>query len=62
MVEGVGETVPRRHVGVAEARQIGGDEVKAVGEQRDQVAEHMAGGREAVEQQNRGRIGGPASR
>ena len=40
-----------RHIGVAEARQIGSDDMETVGEQRDQVAEHVAGGREAVQQE-----------
>jgi len=40
-----------RHIGVSEARQIGSHHVEAVGQERDQVAEHMAGGREAVQQQ-----------
>ena len=42
---------PARHVGVAEARQVGRDDMEAVGEQRDEVAEHVAGAREAVQQQ-----------
>ena len=45
-----------RHVGVAEARQIGRDDVEAVGQQRDQVAEHVARAREAVQQQQLRRI------
>ena len=60
--DGLGEAVDRlrdpveriafiRQIGVAEAREIGSDDMEAVGEQRDQVAEHMAGGREAVQQQ-----------
>src|ERR1700683_5097582 len=60
--DGVGEAINRRrdlvervrlirHIGVAEARQIGSYDMEAVGEQRDQVAEHMAGGGEAVQQQ-----------
>ena len=54
-VDRVGEPVEgaaaARHVGVAEARQIRRDHMEAVGEQRDQVAEHMARAREAVQQQ-----------
>ena len=60
--DGLGEAVDRRrdlvervrfvrHIGVAEAREIGSDDMETVGEQRDQVAEHMAGGGEAVQQQ-----------
>ena len=66
--DGLGEAVDRlrdpvecvrpiRHVGVAEARQIGRDDMESVGEQRDEVAEHMAGGREAVQQQQLRRAG-----
>ena len=40
-----------RHIGVAEARQIRSDDMEAVGEQRDEIAEHVAGGWEAVQQQ-----------
>src|SRR6516162_7316148 len=58
----LGETVDRsrdlieamaaaRHVGVAEARQVGGNDVEAIGQERDEVAEHVAGAREAVQQQ-----------
>jgi len=39
------------HVGLAEARQVGSNNVKAVGQERDEVPEHMAGAREAMEQQ-----------
>jgi hypothetical protein len=37
------------HVGLSEARQIGSNHVKAVGQERDEVPEHMAGGRETME-------------
>jgi hypothetical protein len=40
-----------RHVGLSEARQIGRDDVKAVGQERDEVPEHRAGARESMEQQ-----------
>ena len=45
-----------RHVGVAEARQVGGDDVEAIGQKRDEVAEHVAGAREAVQQQQLRRV------
>ena len=48
-VEGVLEVVG--HLGVAEARIVGREDVEAVGERRDQVAELMRGGGEAAEQQ-----------
>ena len=62
VVERVGEVAARRHVRLAEARQIGRDDVKAIGQQRDEIAEHVARAREAVKQQQRRRIRGPASR
>ena len=40
-----------RQIGVAEAREIGSDDMEAVGEQRNEIAEHVAGCREAVQQQ-----------
>src|SRR5262249_23316252 len=46
-----------RHVGLSEARQIGGDDVKAGGKERDKTPEHMAGARETMEQQQVGRAG-----
>ena len=58
VVEGVGEVAARRHVRLAEARQIGRDDVEAVGQQRDEIAEHVARRREAVQQQQLRRIGG----
>ena len=60
--DGVGESIDRRRdlvervrfvrdFGVAEAREIGSDDMETVGEQRDEIAKHMAGGGEAVQQQ-----------
>ena len=40
-----------RHVGIAKARQIGRDDMESIGELRDEVAEHVAGGREAMQQE-----------
>src|SRR5262249_35466229 len=48
-VEGVLEVL--RHVGVAEARVVGREDVEAVGEGRDQVPELMRRGGEAAEQE-----------
>jgi hypothetical protein len=62
LVERVGKLAARRHVGLAEARQIGRDDVEAIGQQRDQIAEHVARAREAVQQQQLRRAGAPASR
>ena len=49
-VERVGEVAPRRHIRLAEARQVGRDDVEAIGEQRDEIPEHVARAREAVKQ------------
>ena len=57
VVECVAEFFPRRHVGLAEPGKVRRDHVKSVGEQRDQVAEHVARAREAVQQQQLRRIG-----
>ena len=45
------------HLGVAEARVVGGENVEAVGEGRDQVAELVRGGRKASEQEQLGARG-----
>ena len=50
---------PVRHVRLAEARQVGRDEVEAVGQKGNEIPEHMAGAGKAVQQQQRGRPGGP---
>ena len=59
VVEGVGEGRPVRHVALAVARIVRRDHAVAVGERRDQVAEHVRGGREAVQQQHDRRVGRP---
>ncbi len=41
---------------VAEAREIGGDDAVAIGQEWDQIAEHVRGGREAVQQEEDRRI------
>src|SRR5262245_17257509 len=51
VIEGVSELVPRRHRAVAEAGVVGGEHAVAVGQGRDQVAEHLRAGREAVQQE-----------
>src|SRR4029077_1028522 len=51
VIEGVSELVPRRHRAVAEAGVVGGEHAVAVGQGRDQVAEHLRTGREAVQQE-----------
>src|SRR5690606_6722815 len=40
------------------AEVVRGDDVVAVGQQRDEVAEHERAGRVAVQQDDRGRVGG----
>src|SRR5262245_8813727 len=56
VVEGVSELVPRRHRVVTEAGVVGSEHAVAVGQGRDQVAEHLRAGREAVQQQYRRRV------
>src|SRR5262249_57948007 len=48
VVERVAEFFSRRHVGLTEPGKVRRDDMKSVGEQRDQVAEHVACAREAV--------------
>src|SRR5262249_6852136 len=48
LVEGEAST---RQVGLAEARQVGSDHMEAIGQERDEVAEHVARTRKAMEQQ-----------
>ena len=53
VVEGVGELVVRRHRAVAVAGVVRRDHVILVRQRRDQIAEHLRAGREAVEQEDR---------
>src|SRR5262249_47894540 len=46
-----------RRRGVAEAEVVWGDDVVAVGQCRDEVAEHMRAGREAVQEHDGRRVG-----
>jgi hypothetical protein len=57
VVERVAELVDARHVGVAEAGVVGGDDVVAVGQRRDQIAVLVRAGRRAVQQDHGGRGG-----
>jgi hypothetical protein len=59
VVERVTEFFSWRHIGLTEPRKVGRDDMKSVGEERDQVAEHVARAREAVQQQQLRRIGWP---
>ena len=52
MIEGVFELVHSRHRAVTVAGVIRSDQVKLVGQHRDQIAEHVRTGREAVEQEH----------
>ena len=61
IVERVGEAVARRRRRLSEARQVGRDHAEAPAKQRDEVAEHVARAREAVQQQD-GRRRGVAGR
>ena len=59
-VEGVVEIVglaATGHVGLAEARQVGSDDAEAIGQERDQIAEHVTRTGEAMEQQQLGSVG-----
>src|SRR5262249_58554721 len=56
VVEGVSEPGPRQHRAVAEAGVVRGDHAVEVGQGRDQVAEHLRAGREAVQEQYRRRV------
>jgi hypothetical protein len=53
IVECVRERAAVRHIGLAKSRKIGCDDVKSFGEPRDEVTEHMAGARKAMQQQQR---------
>ena len=57
-VEAVGERAARRRLGLSEAGQVGSDHTVAVGQRADQVAEHVARRREAMQQQDDGRFDG----
>jgi hypothetical protein len=57
MIERVVPSVRSGHLRLAETGQIGRDDVKLIGDHRDQRAEHVAGRREAVHEQQRGRVG-----
>jgi hypothetical protein len=59
VIECVRELAPRRHLRLAETWQVGGDDVEAIGQERDEIAEHVARAGEAVKQQQRRRIGAP---
>src|SRR6266436_4465520 len=56
ILERVRKGVARRHVGLPKARQVGSDEAKSVRELRDEITEHVAGGRKAMQQQDRWRV------
>jgi hypothetical protein len=58
-VERVTEFLPRRHIGLAEAGKVRRDDMKSISNERDQVTEHVARAREAVQQQELRRIGRP---
>ena len=49
VIERVTEFFSRRHVGLTEPGKVRGDDMKSIGEERDQVTEHVARAREAVQ-------------
>jgi hypothetical protein len=57
MIECVREVAPRRHVRLAEARQVGRNDVEAIGQKRDEIPEHVARAREAMQLQQLRRAG-----
>src|SRR5258708_27274033 len=59
VVQRVTEFLPRRHVGLTETRKVGCDDMKSVGAARDQVTDHVARAREAVQKQQLRRVGCP---
>jgi hypothetical protein len=59
IVECVLERAAVRHVGPAKTRKIGCDDVKSIGKTRDEVTEHMADARQAMQQQQRLRVRRP---
>src|SRR4029077_3812444 len=56
ILERIGEGAAGRHVGLPKPRQVGSDEAEPVRELRDEIAEHVASGGKAVQQQNRWRV------
>src|SRR5579871_2251551 len=56
VLERITEGAPRRHVRLPKRWQVGRDQVKPVRELRHQIAEHVAGGGEAVQEQDCGRV------
>ncbi len=61
-LEGVVELVDRRRGGAAEADVVGSDDAVPVGQRRDEVPEHVRARGVPVQEQEHGRVGGPASR
>jgi hypothetical protein len=51
VVERVAEFISRRHVRLIEPREVTRDDWQSVGEQRDQIAKHVARARKAVQEQ-----------
>ncbi len=51
--ERIGKSVARRQIGLSEPGQIRRDNMKTVGKQRNEIAKHVAAGRESMEQQQR---------
>lgn len=59
VVECVGERFARWHIGLTETDEVRRNDMEAVCKQWNEIAEHVAGGWEAVQQQERLRIPGP---
>src|SRR5262249_13455461 len=56
ILERVSESAGRRHVGLSKTGQVGSDEDKPVRELWDEIAEHVASGRKAVQQKDCWRV------
>jgi hypothetical protein len=53
------ELIMGRHLRLTKPRQVRRDEVVAIGQQREQIAEHMASAGKAMQQQHRRRFSAP---
>src|SRR5262249_6068456 len=59
VVEGIAECLTRRHVGLTKSGKVRRNDRKSVGKERDQIPEHVARAREAMQQQELWRMRGP---
>src|SRR5580698_4731128 len=57
VVEGIFELTGGWHIGLTETGEVRRYDVEAIGQQWNQIPEHVTGAREAMEQQQLGRVG-----